>query len=63
MKVKYIGKEREDYVFGNDKIDLTYGKVYEVIEISSKLKYYRIVDDSGEDYLYPPRFFEIVEEQ
>ena len=62
MKVKYIGKERENYVFGNDKIDLIHGKVYEVLEISQKLKYYRIVDESGEDYLYPPQFFEVVEE-
>ena len=61
MKVKYIGKEREDYVFKNDSIALIHGKVYEVLEISEKLKYYRIVDESGEDYLYPPHFFEIVE--
>ena len=61
MKIKYIGKERESYVFGNDRIDLINGKVYDVLEIDKKMGWYRVVDESGEDYLYPPHFFEIVE--
>lgn len=47
MKVRYTGKS-----FGIDS--LTDGKVYEVLsydEISGGL---RVVDDSGEDYLYSP---------
>ena len=37
---------------------LTIGKVYEVLEIEGAD--YRIVDDEGEDYLYPTSFFEII---
>lgn len=29
---------------------------------NGKMQWYRIVDESGEDYLYPPMLFEIVEE-
>jgi hypothetical protein len=39
--------------------DLTIGKVYEVLETDRGM--YRIVDDSGEDYLYPVSKFERVE--
>lgn len=38
---------------------LTIGRIYEVLEIDGVD--YRIVDDEGEDYLYPAEFFEIVE--
>lgn len=37
---------------------LTHNKEYTVISVEKG--WYRIVDDSGEDYLYPPDFFEIV---
>ena len=40
--------------------DLTVGKVYEVLSVEKG--WYKIVDDSGEDYLYPPELLEIVEE-
>lgn len=43
MKVKYIGKS-----FGVE--GLTNGKIYECIAIEDKML--RIIDDSGEDYLY-----------
>ncbi len=52
MKVRYLGK--------TEFLVLTNGKIYEVI--SEERGYYRIIDDSGEDYLYPPQYFEIVEE-
>lgn len=52
MKVKYIGETEE--------LVLTNGKVYDVISIEKG--WYRINDDTGEDYLYPPESFEIVEE-
>lgn len=42
-KVKYIGKS-----FGVES--LTNGKIYDVLEID--LPFIRIIDDSGEDYLY-----------
>lgn len=52
MKVKYV-KETVS-------LCLTKGKIYDVL--ATEKKWYRIVDDSGEDYLYPPENFEIVEE-
>lgn len=50
MKVKYI--------WSTEFLVLTKGKIYDVISIEKG--WYRIVDDSGEDYLYPPGLFEIV---
>jgi hypothetical protein len=38
----------------------THGKIYTVLSVEKG--WYRIVDDSGEDYLYPPDQFEILEE-
>jgi len=38
---------------------LTQNKEYEVLEISSGLDWYRVIDDTDEDYLYPPECFEI----
>ena len=51
MKVKFIGK--------TISLVLTKNKVYEVL--STEKGWYRIVDDSGEDYLYPPEQFEVVD--
>lgn len=58
MKVKKIKGQDMPEPFATDLID---DEIYEVIEISKNLKWYRIVDESGEDYLYPPQLFEIVE--
>ena len=44
MKLKYVGVS-----FGIDS--LTDGKVYEA-EYDAELDAYRVIDDSGEDYLY-----------
>lgn len=52
MKVKYLGKTEFPV--------LTNNKIYDVLSVERG--YYRIVDDSGEDYLYPPRYFKVVEE-
>ena len=52
MKVKFIGK--------TEFLVLTNGKVYDVLSVEKG--YYRVVDDYGEDYLYPPQYFETVEE-
>lgn len=59
MKVKVIPVKRKDIhdFYTGDVLD---DKVYEVLEIS-KHGLYRIVDESGEDYLYPSEMFEIVE--
>lgn len=52
MIVKYI----KDTV----SISLTKNKTYKVISIEEG--WYRIIDDTGEDYLYPPEQFVIVKE-
>jgi len=41
--------------------DLTIGRLYEVIEDVDMYGMLRIIDDSGDDYLYPATFFESVE--
>lgn len=51
MRVKWLGK--------TDFLVLTNKKIYDVISIERG--WYRIIDDSGDDYLYPPDLFEIVE--
>lgn len=50
-KVRWIGN--------TDFLVATHGKIYTVLSVEKE--WYRIVDDSGEDYLYPPMCFEIVE--
>ena len=52
MKDRYLGK--------TEFLVLTNNKVYDVISVEKG--WYRVVDDSGEDYLYPQKYFEIVEE-
>ena len=39
--------------------DLSIGKIYQVIAVENG--FYRIIDDSGEDYLYPTAMFEIIQ--
>ena len=51
MKVKYIGQSG---------VSLTNGKIYEVLSVEET--WYRLIDDTDEDYLFPPDEFEIVEE-
>lgn len=43
--------------------DLTLGRLYEVVKPADSHSMLRIVDDSGEDYLYPAALFEAVEVQ
>lgn len=42
-----------------ESLVLTHDKDYEVFSVEKD--WYRIIDDSGEDYLYPSESFEIVE--
>ena len=51
MKVRYSGE--------TSFLELTHNKIYDVMSIEKER--YRIVDDSEEDYLYPPEDFEVVE--
>lgn len=50
LKVRYIG--------GWDTLALKEGKVYEVMSIEKG--WYRIMTELDEDYLFPPKLFEVV---
>ena len=50
MEVRYIDK--------GDALSCVNGKIYVVIAVEKG--WYRIIDESGEDYLYPPKSFEII---
>lgn len=54
MKVKFLGE--------NDPLELLNNKVYDVIEVDDVSGWYRIVDETNDDYLFPPEDFEIVAE-
>ncbi len=50
LKVKYIGK--------NNPLSLLNGKVYEARVL--KKGWYGVVDETKEEYAYPPELFEVV---
>lgn len=52
-KIKFIGV--------SDPVYMINGKTYDVISIENG--WYRIIDEEGEDYLYPPELFEIVSDE
>lgn len=54
MKVKYLGE--------NDPLELLQNKTYNVIEVDAESGWYRIVDETGEDFLFPPEDFSITEQ-
>ncbi len=53
MKVRWRGE--------SDWLMLTHGKEYTVLSVERE--WYRVIDNSGEDYLYPPEGFDIVEDE
>lgn len=53
MRVEYKGE--------TSFLELTHGKLYDVLSIEKG--WYRIVDDSGEDYLYPSEEFQVVRDE
>lgn len=53
MKVRFIGE--------TDPIYMINGKIYEVLSIENG--WYRIIDEEGEDYLYLPQLFQVVDEK
>ena len=63
MKVKFIG-ERKKSIPDSYEIffDFFPNKEYELVAIEED-GFYRIIDESGEDYLYPPQKFEIIEDE
>lgn len=52
MKVRYLGK--------TESFGLEHNKIYDVLSIEEG--WYRIIDNSGDDYLYPPEEFEKIAE-
>ena len=49
MRARFLGE--------SDPFTLTHGKEYEVVSV--ELNWYRIVDETDEDYLYPADLFEV----
>ena len=48
---------------GEDEIDLVVGKIYRVVrpKRNDRLSDIRVLDESGEDYLYPESYFAAIE--
>jgi len=40
--------------------DLTLGRIYEMLGVEANGSFYRILDDSGDDFLYPASHFKAV---
>jgi len=53
MKVRFLG--------GDDPLELLHGKVYDVIGMDVDTGWYRIVDETYDDYLFPPEDFEVLD--
>ena len=53
MKVRYIGNCYP--------ASLQHNKIYDVIEIDPVCGWYRIMDETEEDYLFPPDIFDVLE--
>jgi len=51
------------FVFTDSEPDLEIRKVYQVLpdEAAAKDNYIKIIDESGEDYLYPANYFVFIE--
>lgn len=47
-----------DFLSKDNDIDLIPGKVYTVLQEDEH--WYRVVDESGDDYRYPKDFFEVI---
>lgn len=66
MKVKVIEENRKK-MGSFSTSDLLNGKVYEAIRDcgpnNNRPEMFRIIDESGEDYMYPPMLFEIIEDK
>lgn len=52
MRVKYIGED--------DPEQLLNGKEYDVVELDYHTGWYRITNETGDDYLFPPEDFEVL---
>ncbi|MCT7764465.1 MAG: hypothetical protein N4R59_02165 [Lactobacillus iners] len=52
MEVKYLGN--------TEGISLTKNKIYEALDYEES--FLRVIDDTGEDYLYDSEKFQVIEE-
>lgn len=59
IQSKRVERMKVRHIKNTISMCLTENKIYEVLSIEKG--WYRIVDDTGEDYLYPPEAFEIAE--
>ena len=60
LKIRYVGEEYIDTPNSYEIfMDVIPNKIYEVLSVEKG--WYRIIDESEEDYLYPPENFEIVD--
>lgn len=63
MKKRRNQKKRFAVCITDSEPDLELRKIYQVLpdESAAKNNYVRIVDESGEDYLYPASYFVLIE--
>lgn len=54
MKAIWNGKD--------DEFGLRFGKTYKILSVEWDGKMYNVIDETGEDYLYPAEDFEVIEE-
>lgn len=59
IQSKRVERMKVRHIKNTISMCLTGNKIYEVLSIEKG--WYRIVDDTGEDYLYPPEAFKIAE--
>ena len=60
MALNFVVCVRKDDLGDFDGDDLTLGRLYEVVDGDAGHCTIRLIDDSGEDYLYPANSFESV---
>ena len=64
MSIKVVIIEEQRELMGNFSTkDLLKDKEYDAIIDDGKHHWYRIIDESGEDYIYPPELFKIIREE
>ncbi len=63
MNKRHVSKRRFAICITDSELDLELRKVYQILpdELTAKDDYVRVVDESGEDYLYPSCYFAFVE--
>lgn len=63
MRKKQAQKLQFAVCISSTEPDLEIRKIYQILpdDTAAKSKYVRVVDESGEDYLYPAKYFVLVE--